>query len=244
MAGAGQSRKVGPVGSQIPGLNPSDNSHVGSSLMAIGQVPLMFGSVWTSTHHAQRLLRTDGLLSADADRVHRALLAQVLEYIGPDYALGILRLVVSWCAGDLRDRPAVNYLHCLRASWSRDLSPIMCEPREPDTDPASVSFAPLLQYNDLAHLVTADSARQLSEDFELLASDAAAPGDLVEAPRPDEVLWVTGLATGLRTLDVALQYGVSERTLYRRLGECRSRYKVDSNRELVTVFARNGWLAP
>ncbi len=232
------------MGNQVPGFCDLGNHSNAAMGELLSSVPAAFQSVWASVRDAQRLLRVSGPFGADADRVHRVLLAQVLERIGPEYAVSLLRVLSQWCAGDLRDRLSVSYLHGLRVSWARDLIPIMREPMATGTDGclASVSFGPLLRYDDLARLVAADSVSQLSDDFGQLQSGGRASGDLAVAPRPDEVLWVTGLSMGLRLLDVAFKYGVSERTLYRRLGECRSRFKVDSNRELVTVFARNGWL--
>ncbi len=230
-----------PEHSDLGDRSPHIYGHAANDPLVIA-IPTAFGSVWTSIRRAQQLLRTDGQLRADAEEVNRELLAQVLERIGPDYASGLLRLLGQWCASDLRDDPAVTYLHSVRSIWARELTPILSEPRGTGSSFASVSFGSVLHYDDLARLVAAGEARQLSEDLEQLASRGPAAPCFVEEPSPDEVLWVTGLSTGLRTLDVAIKYGVSERTLYRKLGECRLRYEVDSNRELFTVFARNGWL--
>ena len=99
---------------------------------------------------------------------------------------------------------------------------------------------PVMPFGKLARIVSAQGAAALvlaGRRIELLCNqDDDCP--ITE----QEKVWLTRIANGDRTLDIAADDGYSERSLYRAMSELWERLDVDNRVEAVALATKNGWI--
>lgn len=110
--------------------------------------------------------------------------------------------------------------------------------------PTVFDYTPFVSYQRLAALMSSEPVIEITKMLALL-QDPQLVGERSDVPTPtsEERVWMARLKEGTRLIDIGIETGFSERSLYRKLAACRRRYDVASNYELVVLFERQGWLS-
>ncbi len=108
-----------------------------------------------------------------------------------------------------------------------------------DIEPRTPAVMP---FNDLAALTTIEGATRLAAAAKNVATSLET-GPMASNPLTDEEQqWLRQFSNGAKTIDVANQFGFSERHLYRLLNDVYTKLKADTRIAAVLIAETNGWL--
>ena len=99
---------------------------------------------------------------------------------------------------------------------------------------------PVMPFGKLAQLVSAAGAETLIDAGSKVEQLC---GEYDSCPITEqEKIWLNRLHHGDRTIDIAVEIGYSERSLYRALHELWERLGVDTRTEAIALAFKNGWI--
>lgn len=105
-----------------------------------------------------------------------------------------------------------------------------------DIDPRT---PPVMPFGKLAGLMSAKGAADLAAIG--VVEDACDQHDYCPITEQEKE-WLRRLRDGDRTIDIAIDHGYSERSLYRALSELWERLEVDNRREAIGLAMKNQWI--
>ncbi len=111
---------------------------------------------------------------------------------------------------------------------------------EPGVDLATPTPS-VLRFDLIAEIVSPQGTKRLGFAASTVAAECAQDANPLDT---EEIEWLGLLAQGLRTIDIAEQAGMSERTLQRRLGDINKRLGANTRTAAVATAIRRGWLTP
>jgi DNA-binding CsgD family transcriptional regulator len=110
-------------------------------------------------------------------------------------------------------------------------------PTAEDIDPVT---PPVMSFGKLAAIVSAAGAQRLAA---AAGSVEHSCGEADTCPLSEaELDWLRRIRRGDRIIDIAVDHGYSERSLYRALAELYDELSVETRTEAIAVAAENGWI--